>query len=237
MFNLARLLILALVFAVLAAAQTPSGPCTPPDSRPVLAATATQVYGCIDGQWKLLTTVASSTGLAKILSGTGAAVPATLGTDFPGWQKFSIAFLANGSGGCATATGCISVTPAGGTATLVDAAINPNTSQSVTLFQLPAGGFVEFVRIKSTTACTGTTTATATIGDTTSATKFRSTTYDLMAAVAATNVAGAAALAAPSTTAAANVVVGLAVTGSSKYISDIAAGCAFDVHIKWGVLP
>lgn len=152
------------------------------------------------------------------------------GSPVPAWQKYTVTKIANGVSGCANANGCWQVnsgTPVNAAAGLI---------QDVTLFQLPANGFVHNARIKSATACTGTTTLTTTLGTTASDVFFISGLYDLKVAVSATNITNALLLKTGSDTAAAtNIVAGLISTVEN--IDQAAAGCSFAIHAEWSVLP
>lgn len=155
------------------------------------------------------------------------------GSPIPQWSKYTVTAIANGVSSCANANGCWQVnsgTPVAKTAGL---------TQSVALFQLPANGYVEAFRIKSGTACTGTTTLLTGLGTASSANLFlvsAVTGYNLMAAVSATNISTALPLVVGSdTTAAVNVVASLTATVSN--IDQIVAGCAFTVYALWGLLP
>jgi hypothetical protein len=186
-----------------------------------------KLFACLNGVWARIPTgpdlVAQGVGQFKNDIVTGIPKIATPGVDYPAWQKYSVVFIANAAADCVSVNGGASVPAAGG------------LTQSAVLFQLPAKGMVEFAILKTATACTGTTTLVATVGDAGGATKFRSATYDLKASVGDTNVAGAPALAAPSSAAAANVVLGL--TSTVENLTSVVAGCAVNVYLKWGVLP
>lgn len=151
------------------------------------------------------------------------------GNAFPVWVKYTVVAIGNGSGGCANSNGCWSVN--GGTAVNKAAAL----TQDVTLFQLPASGAVVTTPvIKTATACTGTTTLTATIGTTNSDTFFTTSLYDLKAAVSNTNLSTGLAVHLGSDTAVAtNVVAGL--IGTVQNIDQIVAGCSFSVWVMWSV--
>jgi hypothetical protein len=154
------------------------------------------------------------------------------GNPYPVWTKYTVTAVANGASGCATVTGCWVVN--GASAVDRDAAL----TQTITLFQLPAKGFVHNARIKSATACTGVTTLTTSLGVTGTDTFFISTLYDLMAAVSATNLTNALLLKVGSSTASAvNVTAPLIATGIGKTMQDVVDGCSFTAWIEWSVLP
>jgi len=112
------------------------------------------------------------------------------------------------------------------------------TSQTLTLFTLPANGYVLAPpRIKTLVACTGTTTLLLTgVGLTGSSTYFAAgLTYDLKAAVANTNILNPALSVLGSNTAAAtDVTVNL--TSTVQNISSVASGCSFSVSFLWLVI-
>lgn len=145
------------------------------------------------------------------------------GNLFPVWSKYTVTRV---SGGWQV--------NGGGTV----AASSSGSTQNVSLFTLPANGFVHAARFKTETACTGLTTLTSTFGTSGSSTLFLSSGYDLMAAVSNTNISNAQLLKVGSDTAASiDVVAGLTGTGAGKTISDIAVGCSFTVSVLWSVLP
>ena len=118
--------------------------------------------------------------------------------------------------------------------TVVTTAKAAATTQSLIIFALPAKAMVLSCVVKSTTAFTGTTTLTATLGITGTLTACVSTPFDLMAAVSNTNFS----VALPTTPivnyAGTNLI--LALTSTVQNISSISAG-AVDVTITWEVLP
>jgi len=117
--------------------------------------------------------------------------------------------------------------------TVVTTAKAAATTQSLTIFALPAKAMVLSCVVKSTTAFTGTTTLTATLGITGTLTACISTPFDLMAAVSNTNFS--VALPAPIVSYAGTNLI-LALTSTVQNISSISAG-AVDVTITWQVLP
>lgn len=146
------------------------------------------------------------------------------------WYRYTTTAIANGVNGCANANGCWQVNG------VLGAIKTAGLTQAVTLFQLPANGYISHYRVKTATACTGPTTLTATLGSTGSTTLFSTALYDLKAAVSATNFTNVAPLVTGSDTAAAtNVVAGLIATVAN--VDGIAAGCSWDTWIKWAVLP
>ena len=156
-----------------------------------------------------------------------------LGNPYPVWTKYTVTAIANGANGCANANGCWQVNG------VLGANKTAGLTQSVTLFQLPAAGYVGFFRIKSATACTGTTTLLTGLGTAGNANFYMVsavTGYDLQAAVSATNITTALPVAVGSTTTAAvNIVASLTTTVDN--IDQIVAGCSFNVWVLWSVLP
>lgn len=112
-------------------------------------------------------------------------------------------------------------------------------TQSVTLSALPARGYLNNYRIKSSTACTGTTTLLTGLGTASSSDFYlvsAASGYDLKGAVSDTNIRQAAPLVPGSNTVASvNLVASL--TSTVENIDQIAAGCAFDVWVLWTALP
>ena len=152
------------------------------------------------------------------------------GNPFPVWQKITI----SNSGSNLTVT-CVPTTANCGTATVAKAAA---TTQSVTVYTLPANGYVfGCPQVKTTTAFIGPTTLTSTLGLTGSLTFFFSTVFDLKAAVSATNFAPASniCLAQGSTTRSSTDVI-LALTSTIENISSVSAGVV-EVQIPITVLP
>ena len=151
----------------------------------------------------------------------------------PMWSSYVVTAIANGTNGCANANGCWQVNG------VLGENKTAGVTQSVTLVQLPAGGFVQSFRIKSVTACTGTTTLLAGLGTATSADYFlvsAVTGYNLKAAVSATNYTTALPLLTGSTTSAAvNLVASL--TSTVENIDQTVAGCSFTMSVLAGVIP
>ena len=129
-----------------------------------------------------------------------------------------------------SSTNFLITTPSGSTSTVAKAGA---TTQSVTVFALPAKAMVLSCVVKSTTAFTGTTTLVATLGITGTLTACISTPFDLMAAVSNTNFS--VALPAPIVSYAGTNLI-LALTSTVQNISSISAG-AVDVTITWQILP
>lgn len=121
--------------------------------------------------------------------------------------------------------------PSGATTTVAKAAA---TTQSVTIFALPANSVLLGCTAKSTTAFTGTTTLTATVGVTGTLTACIATPFDLKAAVANTNVSVALALTPTVNIAGTNLI--LALTSTVDNLSSVSAG-AVSVWVTWMVLP
>jgi|WetSurMetagenome_2_1015567.scaffolds.fasta_scaffold01336_8 hypothetical protein len=148
----------------------------------------------------------------------------------PEWRKYSLVSIANGVNTCANANGCWQVNGVYNSIRLA------GLTQDVVLFQLPANGYVSDMRIKTAVACTGTTTAVTGLGTAGSHELFRVHTFDIQAAVAATNKSDTIAAAGSYTTAAENVVASLITTSGAEYIDTLAAACAVDYWLLWGVL-
>jgi hypothetical protein len=120
--------------------------------------------------------------------------------------------------------------PDGTTSTVAkDAAL----TQNVTIFALPTNNMIVGCGVKTTTAFTGTTTLTSTLGITGVVTACISVAFDMKAAVSNTNFSFGSPVALPtfSTT---NLV--LALTATVDNISSISAG-AMSIWIAWYVLP
>ena len=156
-------------------------------------------------------------------------------TDLPAtaaaWKNYVVTKIANGAGGCANAAGCWSVN--GGTAVAADAQL----TQDIVLFQLPANGFVDpLARVKTATACTGATTALITDFGLTGTAAYYKTglTYDIAAAVTATNLLSTAFTALGADTAAATNVTAR-ITTSVANVDQLVTGCSVSISLKWGV--
>lgn len=144
------------------------------------------------------------------------------GNVFPVWVKYSVVktsgnWLING-GNSQAAAGA--------------------TSQAITLFTLPANGYVHATRMKTTTACAGITAITLTsLGNSGSATAYiAALTYDLKAAVSATNI-NIPLLTGVGSNTTSTTSVTATISGTAQNISSITDGCALDVHVLWSVLP
>lgn len=110
-------------------------------------------------------------------------------------------------------------------------------TQSIILFPLPALGYVQKYRIKTSTAFAGTTTLTAGLGTTAQGGFFllSATGFNLNAAVTNTNMSTAMPLVAGSDTAVATNVV-LSLTSTVSNISSVSDGVV-DVWVLWSVIP
>lgn len=165
---------------------------------------------------------------------SGVITGATLTAGGSGYTSTIGATAAGGTGEGATfditSSGSWSVN--GGTAVLADAAL----TQDVALFELPARGHVTDWRIKTNTACTGTTTAKTGLGTTGSNVLFRAQTYDIQAAVSDTNLTnGPTAGTGSETHATTNIVASLITT--VKTVDALVSGCTLDLWVQWAVLP
>jgi hypothetical protein len=150
------------------------------------------------------------------------------------WHKHSLVKIPNGFNGCANANGCWQV----------NGVLGPNAAasltQDVTLFQLPANGFVGFTRIKGVVACTGTTTAFTGLGTVLNNSLFSAISHNIQAAPADTNFVDRAppAFAAGSNTiAAVDVVASLTTSAGAQFVDTLVDGCAVNYWLSWAVLP
>lgn len=149
-----------------------------------------------------------------------------------GWFKYSVVAIANGANGCANAGGCWQVNGVKG------ANKAAALTQDIALFTLPARGYIEKVRFKTTTAFTGgTTSVISDVGTSGTAGYFvTGLTYNLKTAVGDTNLSNPILTAIGSDTAASRSIT-FRVTNTVDNISAITTGSAVDVWVKWGVLP
>lgn len=145
------------------------------------------------------------------------------------WKYYRLAGVANGVGGCATANGCWSVN--WGTPVAQASAL----TQDVTLFTLPAKGYISAIRIKTNTVCSGATTANTGLGTSGNHAFYRDHTYDIAAAVSATNLTDALAASGSTTASSTSIVASLVTTVDN--VDQIADTCIVDYWIQWGVLP
>jgi len=166
-------------------------------------------------------------------SPTVAKLDGKVASAYPSWSKYSVAAIGNGTNGCSNANGCWQING------VLGANKAAGLTQSVTLFQLAANGYLVAYRMKSSTACTGTTTLLTGLGTASSADFYlvsATTGYDLKVAVSATNLRQAVPLLLGSdTSAAVNIVASLTATVAN--IDQIVTGCAFDAWTLTGVLP
>ena len=130
-----------------------------------------------------------------------------------------------------SSTNLLITKPDGTTSTVAKAAA---TTQSVTLFALPANATVLSCTVKTGTAFTGTTTLTATLGITGTLTACVATPFDMKAAVSNTNFAVALPTTPIVSFAGTNLI--LALTSTVDNLSSISAG-SVTVWITWMVLP
>jgi len=108
------------------------------------------------------------------------------------------------------------------------------TTQSVTVFALPANATVLSCTVKTGTAFTGTTTLTATLGITGTLTACVATPFDMKAAVSTSNFSVALPTTPIVSFAGTNLI--LALTSTIDNLSSISAG-SITVWITWMVLP
>ena len=150
----------------------------------------------------------------------------------PIWHLLDLKKIANGVAGCANTNGCWTVAIDGGTAgTPVPAA--SSFTQNITLFQLPAWGYIDTFSINTQTACTGTTTAKTGIGTISSDALYSPKIYDISAAPSNTVIPGAqgATMQGSTSFAAQQVVASLVTTGSN--VDHLIAGCRIWYFLKY----
>jgi hypothetical protein len=168
---------------------------------------------------------------AAAAPGFRAMVDADLPTGSGAWHKYSLVSIANGVNTCANANGCWQVN--GVYNSIRSAAL----TQNVVLFQLPAKGYVENLRVKTAVACTGATTAVTGAGSALYNALYRPVAFDIAAAVSDTNLSDVLTTRGSSTVAAVNVVASLLTTTGAQYIDTLAADCAIDYWFKYSILP
>jgi hypothetical protein len=151
------------------------------------------------------------------------------GGTVPAWKKYALVAIANGVNGCANANGCWQVNG------VLGANKAAGFTQDVVLFQLPAGGFIGNGSVKTAVACTGTATALTGLGTTSNDVVFRAATYNIAAAVSATNFSDVFPAVGRTTTAAENVVASLVTTVNN--IELLVAGCEVDYWVRYATLP
>jgi hypothetical protein len=180
-------------------------------------------------------TIAGGTALVITAAGTGYSSAPTSATAGNGTATCSgtatISTVITGT--CQTAKGCWQVNTGTPVATTTAA------TNVITWLAAPANAVLDRVRLKTAVACAGLTTITITqLGTTASATEFlAAATYDLMAAVTATNLLWPA-IATPGLTAAGtNWTVTVATATGAEKVDDITNGCSFDINARWSVLP
>ena len=130
-----------------------------------------------------------------------------------------------------SSTNLLITNPDGTTSTVAKAAA---TTQSVTVFALPANSVILSCTIKTGTAFTGTTTLTATVGITGALTACVSTPYDMKAAVAAGNFSAPLTITPIINFAGINFI--LALTSTVDNLSSISAG-SLTIYLTYLVLP
>ena len=159
------------------------------------------------------------------------ATDAQIPTDVSTWHKYSLVSIANGVNTCANANGCWQVNG------VYNSIRTHGLTQDVTLFQLPANGYIGDLRIKTNTACTGATTAVTGLGLTGNDVFYHAANYDISAAVSATNLLDQATAIGSTSTSAINVLASLITTSGSQYVDTLAAGCAVDYWVRVSTLP
>jgi hypothetical protein len=150
----------------------------------------------------------------------------------PTWNHYHVAKIADGTDGCSNGGGgCWQVN--GGTPIAAASA----TTQTITLDTIGGSGsaaFVSAVRIKTSTAFTGTISkATATLGNTRATSFYYSGHYNLMAAVSSSNFTDAIPRAGSNIFGAQAIVAALTTSGAN--MTGVAAGSAFDVWFEFGL--
>jgi hypothetical protein len=146
------------------------------------------------------------------------------------WARYTVTKIANGVNTCANANGCWQVN--GVYNSIASAAL----TQNITLAGIPANYYVEALRMKTATACTGATTANTGIGTDDNAQYWYPHAYNIAAAVSTSNKIDA--LAAPGSTDAGitlNILANLITTGSN--IDQLVTGCSVDYWLKYSILP
>ncbi len=168
--------------------------------------------------------------LALLVLGPGWACRAQTWQGLPTWRRYALVKIANGVNGCANANGCWQI----------NGVLGPGAAagftQAVTLFTLPARGYVTGVSLKTAVQCTGAATATSGLGTASSVGLFvAAAAYDVAAAVSNTNLYNA--LAAPGRATAASEALNADLVTTVNNIDQLVAGCAVDYWVLWGVLP
>jgi hypothetical protein len=164
------------------------------------------------------------TGHCVVNGGSGAS------TAIPEWRKYALVAIANGVNGCANANGCWQING------VLGANKAAGFTQDVVLAALGARWQLTDWRIKTNTACTGTTTALSGLGTTGNNVLFRPQTYDIAPAASNTNLStGPTAGAGADTAAATNLIASLITTVQN--VDQLVAGCAVDYWAMWAVLP
>ncbi|MCW5983519.1 MAG: hypothetical protein KIT09_35840 [Bryobacteraceae bacterium] len=147
------------------------------------------------------------------------------GANVPVWKKYRITvdatdWLVNGA-----------PAPAGESHVSAKSA---STTQVINLFQLPAGGIVEGIAVRRSTACTGATTAQITeIGDACGANSYGFTAYNLHTVPTNTDMRHLPVLR-RCTIVAAYLYITVSTTGGN--VNDL-ANCVVDTWVKWSILP
>lgn len=145
------------------------------------------------------------------------------------WHRYHLAKIADGTAGCSNSgLGCFQVN--GGTPQNAAG----STSQNITLDNLTGQVFLDELRLQTSTAFTGTTTATANVGNSGSPTFYFSGNYNLQTAVGVTNFADSKPTTGAPTYAGQALVMQLTTTGAN--VTSVATGSALDIWVKWGVL-
>jgi hypothetical protein len=148
----------------------------------------------------------------------------------PTWRKYALVAIANGVNGCANANGCWQING------VLGANKAAALTQAVTLFTMPARGYVSGISMKVAVRCTGAATATTGIGTASSVGLYAAAAaHDIDTVVAATNLYDA--LAAPGRATAASEAVNADLVTTVNNIDQLVAGCAVDYWVLSGVLP
>jgi hypothetical protein len=170
-----------------------------------------------------------ASGRQAAITSAGVVSAGTPGANIPTWAQYSLVKISNGTNGCANATGCWQVN--GTYVADASAALR----QDVALFTLPKNGYVDGLRLNTRTACTGPATALLGVGTTEDSTYFYAATYDVEAAVAATNFRDALSALGSTTIDATQIRAHLVTTGGN--VDQLADGCSVNIWLKWSQLP
>ncbi len=190
------------------------------------AADLRSIYAALPGVNYVLDRSYGSAPVSAFQMGAVQAYPG--GGTAPAWGRYRVKKV-----GCANPRGCWQVTDPLGKSALQDVA--GSRSQQVSLFTLPANGFVSHSRIATVTAFTGSDQVTATLGFAGAPTALLASGYDLTKAPAPGNLADGAGFGSAGWSAEQTCVLALTTTGSG--LDRIAVGAEVSVWAEWAVLP